>query len=94
MLTLAQHKKQYSHNVISGFHGGGYKDYDLTGCDNVRPFSLVDTEHNTSSSGSTRHSELKVVVYESFFKPDATGLLKVYVAGRGVVLLLFVSVIL
>jgi hypothetical protein len=40
-------KKQYSHKVILGFNGGGYKDYDRTGCDNVKPFSLVDTELNT-----------------------------------------------
>jgi hypothetical protein len=63
VLTLTQHQKQYSNNVISGFHGRGYEDNDTTGCNNVTSFRLVNIKpkitYFPSWSSSTRHSEFK-----------------------------------
>jgi hypothetical protein len=62
-LHFARHQKQYINNVISGFHRRRYEDNDLTGCDNVTSFRLVDIKHKIthfpSRSVSTRHSEFK-----------------------------------
>ena len=65
VLTLTQHQKQYSNDVISGFHGRGYEDNGPTGRGNVTPFRLVDIKHKIkhfpSWSSSTTHSEFNTV---------------------------------
>jgi hypothetical protein len=64
VLTLTQHRKQYSNGVISGFHIRGYEDNGPTGRGRInvtKTFRLVDIKHKIthfpSWSRSTTNSE-------------------------------------